>query len=646
MRFAFGDHELDEERLELRRDGLKVSAQPKTLDILFHLIRNRDRVVLKRELLDAVWPGVTVSEAALSRAILRARRAIADELQQALVTVHGRGFRFAAPVVVLASGAGSSSEPEVDEAFVGRTACMSALEAHLEDAFAGKGSVVWLTGDEGIGKTRAAEELARRARRRGASVCVARAHEDVEAPPFRLWSQITRSLVAERVDPAATVFLRDAASLVAGAPSAAGDEAPLFDSFARFLVETSRAAPLVLLLDDLHWADEPSLRLLRFLAREMSEGAVLLIGVLRDTAPAGASGRGRSLSALVREHAKHQIALRGLPLEEVARFVELAAGVAPSQPLARDLLDRSGGNPLYLHQLLKTDRIERALNDAAVELATTMDLEQGLIQSVSRHLDDLSSGSRELLKLASVLGRELEVAKVAAVSGLAHDEVLNRLDEAARSRLLAKTDGRGYRFEPVLVRDVLYGTLRSAERAAMHRAAAERLLAYFGESASLHAAELARHLTRALPGSDASLALDLAVRAAKDATSRGAHKRAAKHWALAVQALDHLRGEKPRRLEVHLGLADAHARAGNEAVARDAYLDAAMLARTLDAPLALADAAIGFNKVARSGQVDLGRALIDEALAAMVEAPGDCAERLAEIRALRAKSPPPMAEQG
>jgi DNA-binding winged helix-turn-helix (wHTH) protein len=169
MRYAFHDYELDDERLELRRDGVTVTTQPKVIDLLLHMIRHRDRVVLRSELVEAVWRGINITDSALSQVILRVRKAIGDELQQTLVTVHGRGFRFA-PEVVQRPGsfAGPAQEPPDDATFVGRESAFAALHGHVDVALSGQGCLVLLTGDPGVGKSRLAARVLRLAAQQGA----------------------------------------------------------------------------------------------------------------------------------------------------------------------------------------------------------------------------------------------------------------------------------------------------------------------------------------------------------------------------------------------------------------------------------------------------------------------------------------------
>ena len=161
----FGDYELDLARYELRRAGRRVRVQPRVLDVLAHLIRNRERVVSKEELLESVWSGTTVSETALTQTVKEARRAVRDDgaRQRVIQTVRGRGYRFVARVEI--------PEEQLDvrtasDPFVGREALLSLLGQELATTLGGHGRAVFLTGEPGIGKSRAASELASRGPRR------------------------------------------------------------------------------------------------------------------------------------------------------------------------------------------------------------------------------------------------------------------------------------------------------------------------------------------------------------------------------------------------------------------------------------------------------------------------------------------------
>ena len=315
----------------------------------------------------------------------------------------------------------------------------------------------------------------------------------------------------------------------------------------------------------------------------------------------------RALGDLLRERASISIPLRGLTHDETVKFVEVTTGASPAPEFIRTLLDRSGGNPLYIHQLLRTEWAERALTERAHEMASSMDLQQGLIESICRHVDSLSAPARELLTVAAVLGREFEMSKLLVVVDLPQKDVLDRLDESAHARVLVKTKDGAYRFAHALVRDVLYKKLSSAERMQRHRDIAEKLLARYGGDLDAHAAELARHFSRALP-------------AARQDTALGSHRAAARHWQQALAAFGHVKGEDAGRVEVLLELARSLALSGQDVEARGAFLDAATLARTFSLSRALAEAALGFAAHAGDSPVQT-RAVLAEALASLTASP-------------------------
>jgi predicted ATPase len=232
----------------------------------------------------------------------------------------------------------------------------------------------------------------------------------------------------------------------------------------------------------------------------------------------------------------------------------------------------------------------------------------------------MSEGARELLTVAAVMGREFELAKLLIVFNLPQKDVFDRLDEAARARVLVKGKDGAYRFAHALVRDVLYKKLSSAERVARHRAIADRLLAHYGSDVDAHAAELARHFVRALPAGNPALAIDFSMRAAQQDAAIGSHRSAARHWQEALGAFGHVKGDETRRVRVLLELARSLALAGQAAEAREAYLDAATLARTFGLACALAEAALGFAAIA--GDVPEQRdTVLREALAGLAASP-------------------------
>jgi DNA-binding winged helix-turn-helix (wHTH) protein len=537
----FGDCELSEERFELRRSGRPVAVEPKVLQLLLFLVRHRARAVTRAELLQAIWPGVKVGDASLTRAVVEARRAIADDAQEAIVTVRGHGFRFAAPVVDVAAAAAAAVEGTPGAgAFFGREAPMAALGAQLESVAGGGSAFAWITGVAGIGKTRLAEEIASRARARGVDVHVARGHEAIAQPAYRPWITILEAIGA-RPDPEGATAREAAARLAAG-----GADIGAFDVVMRALAALGRARARLLLFDDVHWADEGTLELLRFVTREARDAGLFVVCTLRET-PHAEDARSRALGRLLCEYGGVQLPLRGLSREATAQLVHALLDRDPSDSFVSAVQERTGGCPLFVRQILDTDWARRALDDQARTQATSIDLRRGLVDSVSRHLEGVSAECRDALEQ------------------------------------------------------------------------------HYAGALDLHAAETARHFVRAAPTGAATDAYEYCRRAARHAAAKGDLRAAAKHWSRAMGVLDLVPGSEGARLEALLELARAHAGVDDGARAREALLDAAMLARALDRPDALAEATLD---LARLVPRDEASRLLDEARAAVARTSGPRAEAL------------------
>jgi DNA-binding SARP family transcriptional activator/tetratricopeptide (TPR) repeat protein len=551
------------------------------------------------------------------------------ELQQAILNQD--------PVLELApASAVAVAATEASRAiFVGREPELEELRGGLDAAVAGRGGLFLLVGEPGIGKSRLADELIRQARARGARVLVGRCWEAGGAPPYWPWVQALRTYL-EQSEPAALRSqlgtgasdlaqllpeLRDPFPDLPEPPTLEPESARfrLFEAVSAFLRRVGQARPLVLILDDLHAADEPSLLLLQFLARELEESRLLVVGACRDVDPIPKGPLRTALTELAREPVTRSLALAGLGEREVARFIELTSGEAPSEELVATIHEETEGNPLFVGEIVWLLAAEGGLADAE---APRLAIPQSVRDVIARRLRHLSEECNRLLVLASVLGREFALDALARLAGVSGDELLEELDEAMAARVVADVPGDPgrLRFAHVLIRDTLYEGLTTVRRVRLHRLATEALEALYGDEAGPHLAELAH---QAIAGSEFDKARRYAKRAGDRALALLAYEEAARLYATALEALD-LSGpsEEGARCELLLLLGEAEIRAGDSPAAKRAFLDAAEIAKRLGLARELARAAAGYGgriMYARPGSDDRLVPLLEQGLAALAD---------------------------
>ncbi len=470
--------------------------------------------------------------------------------------------------------------------FVGRDAELEEMRGLLEDALAGQGRLLLLSGDPGIGKTRTADQLSTYARVRGARVYSGRCHEGDGQPPYWPWAEALRGYVLD-ADP---VGLRwqlgsraaDVAQIVpelaerlgdVGEPPDMGTEQArfrIFDSFAAFLAGASGARPLMLVLDDLHWADEPSLLLLRFVARRLADTGLLLIGAYRDVELGRHHPLAETLGDLAGVDGTRRIALHGLEPKGIADYIELTAGVdRPPPDLADAIRDQTGGNPFFIGEVVRLMAAEGRLGEADGRREVT--IPQGVREVIGRRLDRLSEAANEVLRIAAVCGREFRLDVLDRVCDRSLPEIEVALREAVANRLVdesAERPGR-FAFYHALVRETLQAEVPAARRVRLHKRIAKALESVYEGELDDHLGELAHHFLEAGPLGDVGCAVDYATRAADAAEGRLAYEDAALLYAKAIDALE--LAPEPNaepRLALLLKLGEAQTRASRVAHAR------------------------------------------------------------------------------
>jgi tetratricopeptide (TPR) repeat protein len=371
----------------------------------------------------------------------------------------------------------------------------------------------------------------------------------------------------------------------------------LFDSTASFLRDAGQAQPIVLVLDDLHAADKPSLLLLQFLARSLREARLLVVGTYRDTETRPDDALTEAVAEVRREPVTRVIRLGGLDVTEVARVIELTARTHPSDELAAAIHRETEGNPLFVGELVRLLASEGRLEEAT-SATGALSIPQGVREVIDHRLRHLSDDCKGLLSVASVLGREFTLDALQRLSDRRPEQVLALLDEAERAGIVADLpSGRaGRRFSHALVRDGLYGDLATAERLRLHRHAVEVLEQLYSADREPNLAELAYHAFEAAPGGDVEKAIEYARSAGNQAAALLAYEEAARLYRMGLDALEL---EKPSdemtRCELLLALGDAQDRGGDLLSARETFARAGDIARRLSAPEQLARAALGYG---------------------------------------------------
>jgi DNA-binding SARP family transcriptional activator len=514
--------------------------------------------------------------------------------------------------------------------FVGRERELAELAGGLDDALAGRGRVFLLAGEPGIGKSRLAEELTTDARARGARVLVGRCWEAGGAPAYWPWVQALRTYVREADPDVLRAQLGNGAADLAQLlpdlralfpeigepppPDSEGSRFRLFDVTSSFLVNAAEARPLVIVLDDLHAADEPSLLLLQFLARQLGESRLMIVGAYRDIDPALADPLTTTLMELGREPVTRRLELAGLDEPDVVRFLELAAPGTSATDLAPVVHAETEGNPLFVGEILRLLASEQRLHEPPT---APLAIPQSVREVIGRRLRHLSHRCNELLVLASVLGREFDLDALTRISGLDRDVVLELLDEAMDARVVSELPGAmgRMRFAHALIRDAAYHGVARSRRVQLHRKVGEGLEALYASDLDAHLAELAHHFFEAAAGGDGQQAVAYAGRAGDRAIDLLAYEEAVRLYEMALEALGPPSAATARRrCELLLALANAKGRAGDSPGAKASFLEAAELARSAGLPEALGRAAVGYG-----GRFLWDRAMSDRRLVPLLQ---------------------------
>jgi tetratricopeptide (TPR) repeat protein len=529
-----------------------------------------------------------------------------------------------------------------DRTFVGRERELAQIVAGLEDAAVGRGRLMMLAGEPGIGKTSVADRVSATAAERGFTVLWGRCWEAGGAPAYWPWLDLITELARAVDDATLARALGDGASLLgevvpelrarladrpAGAPPPAEEgRFRLWRAVSALVQEAAKVRPALLVLDDLHAADQASLSLLHFVARQLRPMRVLLLASYRDVEARMDTATSDLLSLVGREGTT--LALARLDREASARFVQQRV-VAVAVDVEARVLDRSQGNPLFLEEMV------RLWNEQGPEAIAEGVVPTGVRDVIRQRLDRVAPETRGLLDLAAVTGDVIDPPLLAATAGRDAAWIATRLGEAGRAGVLAERRGER-RFGHALFREVLYREIQESDRRALHgrvAAALERL-------APGQVAEIAHH---ALEGPPDMLgrAVEHAIRAAVRAQELLAYEEAVRTLERARVAVAAAGNPPMLQARVLLALGEARIRRGETAAGRQDCREASSVASALgDAELG-ARAALAYGSVFAFGVVDpVLVGMLEESLEALP--PGDSALRarlLARLAAALQPSP-------
>ena len=441
---------------------------------------------------------------------------------------------------------------------VGRDRELARVSLLLDDAMAGRGRLVLCTGEAGIGKTRLAEETATKAAARGVPVAWARAADAGSSPPYGLWRLVLDEPAVRGADNGssdADLWSRvfgDAQDpvLADGASSGSAQRFVLFAEVRRRLARAAEPGGLLLVLDDLQWADEASAVLLADVVARLRGTPILVFATYRGSAASGEVSAGL-LPRLSADADTERVELRGLAAGAVTELL-LAAGVPTSPEQAGEVYSQTGGNPFLVRELARilAERDRRGPGEAGP-------VPGRVVEATAYRLARVSDPARALLQTAAVAGNSFSAGVVAKMLDVPVLTLLGPLDESRAAGFLVAGDRPGnHRFSHALVRSAVAAGLGAAEQRRLHTAAADAIEALYEGHLDQHLAEVARHRVEAsLPG-DRTQAVAACEAAADVAVQALAFEEAVRLYRQALSVGEGEIGEDARsRLELALAAA-------------------------------------------------------------------------------------------
>jgi len=557
---------------------------------------------------------------------------------------------------VLYPRSGIANTGDMGDGFVGRQRELTALERLSGELHRARGSICLLAGLQGMGKSRLAEEVAQQAASDATVVAWGRCWEVGGAPSYWTWGQVLSDLAGQvdltplqsRMGDQAGYIAQLAPDFFPDVEPAADESAQaqfrLFEAVALLLRSVARQTPLLLIFDDLHAADRPSLLLLQFVARSLRSSPVGILGTYRPEAlPAAPPEVGAELSRVAREGTT--VSLDPMSESEVGALLEAELGHEVAGDVARSVFSASEGSPLFVTEFAQLLRREGHLESAVVD-GLPLPIPAGIADVIRERVAQLQPDERTLLELAATTGRDFDPAMLAAALELSSARVLTQLNTAAQLGLVAAAGKSAWRFSHVLFRESLYRVLSPERRTELHLQVADALEAVGLEASDDGGAQLTRvmhHLLEAVPLVPMERLAQMAIRSARASLRRTAFEDAANQLTRVLELL----GDAPDpalRGELLVLLANAQIRANWPKECKQTTLAAAELARQTDDAQLLIRVALQYGAEFSSGYTDQRLVdLLDEGLSMLSD--GDSGLRAMALSRLAAARQPSLQPQ-
>jgi len=449
--------------------------------------------------------------------------------------------------------------------FVGRQVELSALTDTFDIAVVGKGSLVMVAGEPGIGKTALCEQLSTYVISKGGKTLWGHCYEEGSLSlPYLAFIEAIRSYILDRETDDLKKDLGSGASDVARivpeireklniepreSQNPEEDRYRLLQAVSSFLTNVAAVKPMCVILEDLHDADKGTLEMLSYVSRNVGNTRLLMVGTYRDVEVDRSHPLSAALAELRRISPFGRVLLRGLTIDEIRRMISEITREEIPVSVAETLHRQTEGNPLFLQEvvrylveedlLMRREGRWRPAGDTTLE----MSIPEGLRDVIGKRLTLLSNECNQLLSTAAVIGREFRLELLQKVAGISDDELINGLEEARRAAVVEERSGPGavvtYRFAHAFFRQTLYEEMIAPRRIRLHRQVARALEEIYASRLPEHAAELAEHFSHSSDSSDLKKAVDYGEMAAERATDVFAYGEAVRlmQQALRVQEI-------------------------------------------------------------------------------------------------------------